>query len=221
MSSALSLPNHTFTGQPSKRLTSTVHIISPETDNCLSWISGREKMTVENISWSNHREKMLPNRRGSNPQPPDHQTDAHPTEPPRPLMRPPRCGRGSCLLCLSFVCKVCDVRPSSLCHWLCSVHYENLPIQITENFTTKKMKLSDKKFWYFSYFCSKHRLWDEAVLTSTHNLCLSRNKKNNVYPCKPQFYYIKVGFKRVGGGGQNYTGMFSWWSVALPGRLLY
>ena len=26
---------------------------------------------------------------------------------------------------------------------------------------------------------------------------LSRNKKNKVYPCKPQFYYIKVGFKRV------------------------
>ena len=24
---------------------------------------------------------------------------------------------------------------------------------------------------------------------------LSRNKKNNVYPCKPQFYCIKVGFK--------------------------
>ena len=24
---------------------------------------------------------------------------------------------------------------------------------------------------------------------------LSRNKKNSVYPCKPQFYYIKVGFK--------------------------
>ena len=23
----------------------------------------------------------------------------------------------------------------------------------------------------------------------------SRNKKNNVYPCKPQFYSIKVGFK--------------------------
>ena len=26
---------------------------------------------------------------------------------------------------------------------------------------------------------------------------LSRNKRNNVYPCKPQFYYIKVGFKGV------------------------
>ena len=26
---------------------------------------------------------------------------------------------------------------------------------------------------------------------------LSRNKKNNVYPCKPQFYYVKRGFKGV------------------------
>ena len=31
-----------------------------------------------------------------------------------------------------------------------------------------------------------------------HNLCfLSRNKKINVYPSKPQFYCIKVGFKGV------------------------
>ena len=29
------------------------------------------------------------------------------------------------------------------------------------------------------------------------SMYLSRNKKNNVYPCKPQFYYIKVGFKGV------------------------
>ena len=27
------------------------------------------------------------------------------------------------------------------------------------------------------------------------SMFLSRNKKNNVYPCKPEFYYIKVGFK--------------------------
>ena len=26
---------------------------------------------------------------------------------------------------------------------------------------------------------------------------LNSNKKNNVYPYKPQFYYIKVGFKGV------------------------
>ena len=29
------------------------------------------------------------------------------------------------------------------------------------------------------------------------SMFLSRNKRNNVYHCKPQFYYIKVGFKRV------------------------
>ena len=28
-----------------------------------------------------------------------------------------------------------------------------------------------------------------------HSLFLSSNKKNNVYPCKPLFYFIKVGFK--------------------------
>ena len=59
-----------------------------------------------------------------------------------------------------------------------------------ENFTTKKWKFSDKKYWYFSYFCSKHRLWVLVRTASPNidNLCLSRNKKNNVYPCKPQFY---------------------------------
>ena len=29
------------------------------------------------------------------------------------------------------------------------------------------------------------------------SMFLIRNKKTNVYPCKPQFYYIKVGFKGV------------------------
>ena len=29
------------------------------------------------------------------------------------------------------------------------------------------------------------------------SMFLSRNKKNNVYPCKPQFYYIQVGLKGV------------------------
>ena len=31
---------------------------------------------------------------------------------------------------------------------------------------------------------------------STHDLCFSAKKKN-IYPCKPQFYYIKVGCKGV------------------------
>ena len=29
------------------------------------------------------------------------------------------------------------------------------------------------------------------------SMLLNRTNKNNVYPCKPQFYYIKVGFKGV------------------------
>ena len=40
---------------------------------------------------------------------------------------------------------------------------------------------------------------------STIIYVFEHNTKNNVYPCKPQFYYIKVGIK----GGQNYIGMFS------------
>ena len=31
----------------------------------------------------------------------------------------------------------------------------------------------------------------------SQSMVLSRDKKNNVYPCKPQFYYMKVGFKGV------------------------
>ena len=77
MSSAVSLPNHTFTGQAqsSKRLTSIVHILSPETDNCPSWISGRERMTVENISWSISTKECCRSRRGLNPRPPGLQSD--------------------------------------------------------------------------------------------------------------------------------------------------
>ena len=76
--------------------------------------------------------------------------------------------------------------------------YENTPIQIYWNFTTKKGKFSDKKFWYFSYSCSKHSLEPPRRGGSNEypqSMFWSRNQNNNVYPCKPQFYYIKVGFK--------------------------
>ena len=61
-----------------------------------------------------------------------------------------------------------------------------------------------KKFLIFIHFCSKHRLWVLVRNASPRRFLqvptiyvLSRNKKNNVYPCKPQFYYIKVGFTGV------------------------
>ena len=47
--------------------------------------------------------------------------------------------------------------------------------------------------------CTRKDHLIEVVLTSAHNLCLRAKKKkqeeNNVYPCKPRFYYIKVGCK--------------------------
>ena len=38
---------------------------------------------------------------------------------------------------------------------------------------------------------------DCGYTTSTHNLCFREKKEKNEYPCKPQFYYIKVGCKGV------------------------
>ena len=55
----------------------------------------------------------------------------------------------------------------------------------------------------FHISAQKHRLWVLvrtalwAVLMSTTIYVLSRHKRNNVCPYKPQFYYIKVGFKGV------------------------
>ena len=65
----------------------------------------------------------------------------------------------------------------------------------TENFTTKRnWKFSDKKFWYFSYFCSKHRLWVLVKTASTSGSnqypqsILSRNKKKMYTPGGQKLY---------------------------------
>ena len=50
----------------------------------------------------------------------------------------------------------------------------------------KKWKFSDKKSDIFHISAQK-----------IDSMFFSRNKKNSVYPCKPQFYYIKVGFKGI------------------------
>ena len=39
--------------------------------------------------------------------------------------------------------------------------------------------------------------WQGGSNEYPQSMFLSRNKKTNVYPCKPQFYCIKVGFKWV------------------------
>ena len=75
----------------------------------------------------------------------------------------------------------------------------------TENFTTKNWKFSDKNsniFFHISVQNIDCGYSLEPPLRGSSNeypqsMFLCRNKKNNVYPCKPQFYYIKVGFKGV------------------------
>ena len=69
---------------------------------------------------------------------------------------------------------------------------------ILKNFTTKNWKFSDKNSDILD------RLWLLLVPprrggSNDYPQCMfmSRNKGNNVYPCKPQFYYIKVEFKEV------------------------
>ena len=85
------------------------------------------------------------------------------------------------------------------------LHYENTPIQIywkfylqkTENF---QIEISD--IFQISaqnidcgYLLEPPRRGGSNEYPQS--MFLSRNKKNNEYPCKPQFYYIKVGFKGV------------------------
>ena len=70
-----------------------------------------------------------------------------------------------------------------------------MPIRIYRKLHLQKLKIF-KNLWYFSYFCSKHISLGGSN-EYPQSIFLSKNKKNNVYPCKPQFYFIKVAFKGV------------------------
>ena len=73
-----------------------------------------------------------------------------------------------------------------------------------ENFISKNWKFSDKKTDIFpisaqniDYGYSLEPPQRGGSNEYPQSMFLSRNKKNNVYPCKPRFYHIKVGFKGV------------------------
>ena len=74
----------------------------------------------------------------------------------------------------------------------------------TENFTTKNENFQIKKSNIFhistqnidcGYLLEPPRRGGSNEYPQC--MFLNRNKKNNEYPCKPQFDYIKVGFKGV------------------------
>ena len=84
-------------------------------------------------------------------------------------------------------------------------HYENTPIQIYRKFQLEKLEnflIKNSDLFHISaqnidcgYSLEPPRRGGSNEYPQS--MFLSRYKKNNVYPCKPQFYYIKVGFKGV------------------------
>ena len=76
------------------------------------------------------------------------------------------------------------------------------PFKYIENFTTKNWKNKNSDISHISAQNIDCGYPLEPLRRGGSNkypqsMFLSRNKKNNVYPCKPKFYYIKVGFKGV------------------------
>ena len=81
-------------------------------------------------------------------------------------------------------------------------HYENTPIQIYWKFNHKKTEsfpikilISLLKNIDCGYPLEPPRRGGSNEYPQS--MFLSRNKKNNVYPYKAQFYYVKVEFKGV------------------------
>ena len=78
-------------------------------------------------------------------------------------------------------------------------HYENIPIQIYWKFYHQKnenFQMKNSDIFHISaqnidcgYSLEPPR-WGGSN-EYLQSMILSRNKKNNVYSCKPQFYYIK------------------------------
>ena len=99
----------------------------------------------------------------------------------------------------------CDYFPTKAASSENISHYENTPIQIHWKFYHQKMaifQIKNSDIFHISdqnidcgYSLEPPRRGGSNEYPQS--MFLSRNNKNNVYPCKPQFYYIKVGFKGV------------------------
>ena len=83
-------------------------------------------------------------------------------------------------------------------------HYENTPIQTYRKFHLQNLKIFRKKSYIFHIFAQsidcEYSLEPPRRGGSNkypHSMFLSRNKKYNVYTCKPQFYCTKMGFKWI------------------------
>ena len=85
------------------------------------------------------------------------------------------------------------------------LHYENTPIQIYRKFhlqILKNFQIENSDIFHITaqnidcgYTLEPPRRGGSNEYPQS--MFLIRNKKNNLYPYKPQFYYIKVGLKGV------------------------
>ena len=99
------------------------------------------------------------------------------------------------------VCVALETKLHSNSFYSYSITKTNL-FKYIENFTTKNWKFSDNNSDIFLISAQNidcgYALEPPCRGGSNEypqSMFLNRNKKNNVYPCKPQFYDIKVGFK--------------------------
>ena len=93
-----------------------------------------------------------------------------------------------------------QLQPNSLFCCLVIAHYQNTPIQIYGNFYNQIKEKNQTKNTDIFHISAQNIDCGYSLEPPNEYpqfMFLNRNKKNNVYPCKPQFYYIKVGFKGV------------------------
>ena len=99
-------------------------------------------------------------------------------------------------------CKVQLRIPKEGCGYARAVALRKLALSnILKILPPKNGNIQIKKIWYSSYSAQNidcgyplEPPWRGGSNAYLQSMFLCRNKKNNVYPCKPQFYYIKVGF---------------------------
>ena len=78
------------------------------------------------------------------------------------------------------------------------LHYENTPIQIYRKFHLQKNENFQIKTPIFFQISAQNIDYGYGGSNEyPQSMFSSKNKENNVYPCKPQFYFINVRFKGV------------------------
>ena len=86
-------------------------------------------------------------------------------------------------------------------HCALLVSLQTCLFEYTENCATKNEKKKNRKKKSDIFHISAQNIVVATRRGGSNEypqfMFLSKNKKNNVYPCKPQFYYMKVGFKGV------------------------